>query len=191
MNVGRYSKEDYEKAGSPFEGFFNSKRKFISVNKDSDYGAAKVETHEGRHLLDQEHGLTIEQMSTLRDAYDQDFIDLPNTKYAGDLEGYKNMSHERVTTNNDARNYLFDKHKIFEFADHNLQDLFIEKLPDDKIFEAIENSNGYGSRYIEYLRDNGKLTHEKAMQFRNAMIKVGSVVPVAVGASKKRKKSTR
>lgn len=134
-------------------------------------------------------------MSTLRDAYDQDFINLPNTKYAGDLEGYKRMVDERVTTNNDARNYLLNKHKSFEFLDHDLQDALIEKLPDDKIFEAVENSNGYGSRYIKYLRDNGKLTHEKADQFRRSMIKVGVVAALTTIVKKntpgKTKNNTR
>jgi hypothetical protein len=35
-------------------------------------------------------------------------------------------------------------------------------MPDEKIFNAVEKANGYGRRYIEYLRANNKLTPEKA-----------------------------
>jgi hypothetical protein len=51
------------------------------------------------------------------------------------------------------------------------------------VFEAIEHANGYGRRYINRLRDEGKLTSKKAQQFREAMKHVGvATVPVAAGA---------
>ena len=52
--------------------------------------------------------------------------------------------------------------------------------PED-IIEAVETSNGYGRKYIEYLRKNNKLTPEKIEQFREAMIKVPSYMLPIIG----------
>jgi hypothetical protein len=38
----------------------------------------------------------------------------------------------------------------------------IDDASDEEIFAAVKNANGYGRRYIEYLKKNGKLTPEKA-----------------------------
>ena len=186
VNVGRYSKRDYIKAGEEDTGgFFDKERNFISINKDSSFPETFIEKHEARHLLDNDSPLgdiTDRQFDVLTDAYDNDFTDLPNTKYAGHLKGYQFIEEERLTTNRDARDVLFGRFgKHFRFADHNLQDLFIDMVPDDKIFKAVETSNGYGRRFIEFLRDNGKLTPEKAQQFREAMKHVGVYsVPISI-----------
>jgi len=55
--------------------------------------------------------------------------------------------------------------------------------PDDKIFEAVENANGYGRTYINYLRENNLLTPEKAQAFREAMKHVGAYLPWISGSS--------
>ena len=35
-------------------------------------------------------------------------------------------------------------------------------MPDERIFKAVEDANGYGQAFIKRLRRRGKLTHEKA-----------------------------
>lgn len=211
VQFGTFPKDYYVKAGKEhLGGLYNEGRNFISVREDlPTQSAVETASHEARHMLSDKldsfyknhvGGLgsnrvkssLLEQDRILSEAYDQDFLNLPTIVDKSDpLSGYTRMSSERVTTNRDARSFLLNKHAAFKNQDLPLQDKLILNVSDEDIFKAVENSNGYGERYIKYLRDNNKLTHEKAMQFRNAMIKVGSVVPVAVGASKKRKKSTR
>jgi hypothetical protein len=93
------------------------------------------------------------------------------------------MDAERVTTNFDARsNVLGDYH--LKNTDWKLQNKIIDKTSDEKIFNAVETSNGYGQAYIDYLRKNNKLTPEKAQQFREAMKHVGSyIIPATIGGT--------
>ena len=64
------------------------------------------------------------------------------------------MAKERVTTNHDARAALLgNKQDMFDIR---AQDLVIDKTPDAKIFDAVERANGYGRRYIKYLREKQK-----------------------------------
>ena len=122
VNVGRYSGKDYAKAGEgEMGGFFNQERNFISINRDSGFPETFVEEHEGRHLLDHNTSMLDSQYKVLSDAYDNDFINIPNTEYAGSLKDYKFMDKEKVTTNRDARDMLFDKFgKHFKFADYGI-----------------------------------------------------------------------
>ena len=53
----------------------------------------------------------------------------------------------------------------------------------DEIIEAIENSNGYGKTYINYLRSNNKLTPEKINQFRQSMMHVGNYISPIIGGT--------
>lgn len=62
------------------------------------------------------------------------------------------------------------------------QNLLIQYAKPEDIVKAVESSNGYGRRYIEYLRETGKLTPEKIEQFRKALMYVpGYVLPAAGG----------
>ena len=64
-----------------------------------------------------------------------------------------------------------------------IEDKIIDKMPDTAIFEAVEKANGYGRRYIRFLRDNNKLTPQKAQQFREAMKHVGAyAIPTVIAA---------
>ena len=58
----------------------------------------------------------------------------------------------------------------------DFQNLLLKYAQPEDIIEAVETSNGYGRKYIEYLRKNNKLTPEKIEQFREAMIKVPSYI---------------
>lgn len=64
------------------------------------------------------------------------------------------------------------------------QNLLIQQAQPEDIVKAVENSNGYGRRYIEYLRETGKLTPEKIEQFRKALMYVPSYVLPAAGGYK-------
>lgn len=206
VHVGRYSNYDYEKAGyDKTGGFYDDKNNFISVNEGSGFPKGFVEKHEGRHLIDYQADDAVlmpeitgsdydadkvaslmqrtkqKQNMVLGDAYDNDFLTIPESKFADGLESYSHMSREAVTTNRDARDVLFAKHN-FGKQDRFLQNKYIDKMSDDDIFDAVSKANGYGRRYIERLKAEGKLTPKKAKQFREAMKYVGVVAtPVSVG----------
>ena len=210
VRVGQYSGEDYKTANSEdFGGFFNDSGNFISVNKDAHLKDSKftpdyVMKHEGRHLIDHRTSMTDELYGKLEKAYDKDFLDIPNHEDAGVLKGYQHMADERVTTNRDARDvllsskgkylqnehdFLIDSSKRGYSADMvDFQNKIIKYVQPEDIVNAVENSNGYGKRYIKYLREHNKLTPEKIEQFREAMMDVGMGVGVIYGLNINKKK---
>ena len=64
------------------------------------------------------------------------------------------------------------------------QNLLIQQAQPEDIVKAVESSNEYGRRYIEYLRETGKLTPEKIEQFRKALMYVPSYILPATGGYK-------
>lgn len=127
--------------------------------------------HEARHRIDNALPLTEVEDKVLADAYDNNFLEV-NSHFGG--KQY-DASVERVTTNSDARAQLLGNVHL-EKTSPQLQNKIIDKVPDEQIFEAVGNANGYGQAFIKRLRRRGLLTHEKAEQFRQAM----KVVPVAL-----------
>lgn len=185
VRVGHYTAEDYSKANmGESGGFYNPDDNFISVNTESKFPVDFIEAHEGRHMLDFKTSTMPHQDILLSDAYDNDFINIPNTKYAGSIKGYQNMNRERITTNRDAREILL---KGFNKESRHIQNLVIDKSSDDQIFKAVENANGYGRRYVQFLRDNNALTHQKAQQFREAMKHVGVITGISFGIANQNK----
>lgn len=185
VRVGHYTAEDYSKANmGESGGFYNPDDNFISVNTESKFPVDFIEAHEGRHMLDFKTNTMSHQDMLLSNAYDNDFINIPNTKYAGSIKGYQNMNRERITTNRDAREILL---KGFNKESRHIQNLIIDKSSDDQIFKAVENANGYGRRYIQFLRDNNALTHQKAQQFREAMKHVGVITGISFGIANQNK----
>ena len=185
VRVGHYTAEDYSKANmGESGGFYNPDNNFISVNTESKFPVDFIEAHEGRHMLDFKTSTMPHQDILLSDAYDNDFINIPNTKYAGSIKGYQNMNRERITTNRDTRETLL---KGFNKESRHIQNLVIDKSSDDQIFKAVENANGYGRRYIQFLRDNNALTHQKAQQFREAMKHVGVITGISFGIANQNK----
>ena len=181
VRVGRFSNRDFIKAGMGDDaGFYIDGNNFMAINRDATaFTDEYIQGHEGRHLMDYRQSLTDNQQKILSDAYGDDFVNLPNTRQADGLEGYGSMAKERVTTNHDARvTLLGNKQDTFDI---HAQDLVIDKTPDAKIFDAVERANGYGRRYIKYLRENNLLTPEKAQAFREAMKHVGGYVPWTIG----------
>lgn len=190
VKVGRYPAEDYLLAGeNGTQGFYNGARHFISLNKGAK-DILKTEKHEGRHLIDNAtlRILTPRQERILQSAYDSDFTQLPYVNRYDFLEGYKNMGTERVTTNRDARDLLLEQlkkdYKLESIPDLATEDKLISTAKDWAIFDAVENSNGYGWAYIDWLKHIGELTPAKAQQFRQAIKHVGGVAaPVAIGTA--------
>ena len=149
----------------------------------------KAGPHEFRHRMQQmvkdKPSLAIDRKSYLDRAYDEDFVNLPNTVDESDsLRGYTLMEDEKATTNLDSRLYAFSN-----FTDNpNIpkasiveQNKFIDSLSDDQIIEAVRESNGYGSRYVKLLdkkynlTSDGKIKQRYAHRFRNAMKYYGMV----------------
>lgn len=220
VNVGRFKNSDYIDAGEvDTYGFYDRNRNFISVRMGPDMPQVVVENHEGRHLLDykiddeiimptkHQYGIDFDvdkdinlmqkvkyrQNEILYQAFDNDFITLPSSKYAGSLSGYKSMNREAITTNFDARRSLFESIEnslglhIFGDIPLHIQNKMIDEASDQAIFEAVENANGYGKRFIQKLRDEGKLSPQKAQQFRDSFKYVGAIAApmgvVGLGAS--------
>ena len=190
VKVGRYSAEDYLLAVEEGTGgSYNGARNFISLNEGSK-NALKVEKHEGRHLIDRatNHILTPRQEEILQAAYDSDFTQLPYVSRYDFLEGYKNMGSEKVTTNRDARDALLKQlkrdYKLESIPDLATEDKLISTAVDGAIFDAVEEANGYGWAYMDWLRHIGEATPAKAQLFREAMKHVGGVAaPITVGAT--------
>jgi hypothetical protein len=113
--------------------------------------------------------LTPSEDKILSDAYGDDFVGLSNT-----VEDFKsvNLKNERNTLNSDARRELIGKYHS-QKTNVELQNKIIDKKTDEQVFAAVEHADGYGKEYIKYLREHGKLTHEKANFFRTAMKEVG------------------
>lgn len=137
--------------------------------------------HEGRHAIDR-HGipLTSEQDEILNAAYGNDFVGLPFSPYARrSIKNYYGMGKEKTTTNFDARRLLLGDNDKLSISKQNK---ILDKLDDSAIIYGVENANGYGGNYIEFLRKTGQLTKDKINAFRQAMKYVGGVVmPIGVG----------
>lgn len=137
--------------------------------------------HEGRHAIDR-HGipLTSEQAKILDAAYGDDFVVLPFSPYARrSIKNYYSMGKERTTTNFDARRLLLGDNDKLSISKQNK---ILDKLDDSAIIYGVENANGYGSNYIEFLRKTGQLTKDKINAFRQAMKYVGgAAMPLSIG----------
>ena len=205
VKVGMYSDQEYNAAGAQdFGGFYNSDTNFISINKDAQltkpaFTPNYIMKHEGRHLIDYNTSMTGDVINILEKAYDKDFLEIPKHEDAGSLKDYQHMDRERVTTNRDAREVLLSnlEKRPGEFQNQikfaqtsfgknkdmvDFQNELIQYAEPEDIINAVENSNGYGKRYINYLKKNNKLTTTKIEQLRQAMIHVPSyLLPVAGG----------
>ena len=190
VRVGRYSQKDYDIAGkNGTEGFFSPIRRFISINKGS-LDPLKVEKHEGRHLIDEvlEDLRTDKQRQIMKEAYGDDFINLPKTKQGAFLGDYTGMENEIVTTNRDARDLVIDRfrkqHDYEGDLDFIQENKIIDATKDNVISDALEYSNGYGYAFINFLKDSKKLTPERIQKLKETMKHVGGVAaPIAIGTA--------
>jgi len=187
IKVNVYDESIWKNAGiDEFDGMhfssFGEEPTSIAVKRNASTTADDlyaIQRHEGDHEIDDLIELTPEQKKAVKNAYDQDFTGLPERLPEDDaLHGYENMDAERTTTNSDARDVLLGHHK--GKTDIALQNKIIDKSSDEKIFAAVEKANGYGRRYIQWLREHNKLTPKKAQEFREAM-KITAIGGVTVG----------
>ena len=206
VKVGMYSDQEYNAAGAQnFGGFYNNNQNFISVNKDAYLRKPSLTPnyilkHEGRHLIDYNTSMTDDVTNILEKAYDKDFLEIPKHKDVGNLKDYQHMDRERVTTNRDARDILLSNLEKLpgEFQNQtkfiktsfgknknmvDFQNELIQYAEPEEIINAVENSNGYGKAYINYLRSNSKLTPEKINQFKQSMIHVGNYISPIIGGT--------
>lgn len=141
----------------------------------------KALPHEIRHKLDDAIDLTLSESKYLQNAYGNIF---------SDIKGFKtsDMAKEIVTTNLDSRLKLLGRHST---SDIKIQNALIDRASDDQIFKAIEQSNSYGQKFIELLREQGSLTPERAQHFRDAMKYVGMIsAPTVLATTTDNQKST-
>lgn len=169
-----YPQSYYEAAGHPTWGGFTSpfNKSFISVREDNKNRYWwKTLPHEVRHTL-QNNGLVLtpRQQTVLDNAYDDVFTSMDF--------GRTDMDFEKETTNLDARIRFF----------HNLgrqdlvgkgpskQNAYLRKASWQSILKAVEESNGYGQRYIRELRkrykNNPDELRKHAERFRQSMMYV-------------------
>lgn len=142
-------------------------KKYIKLRKTvpKNHSKAMMFGHEARHAIDDEvqNVLTNDQINMINDAYDWNNLDL--------VPNYKNIDAEKVTTNVDARNLLFDSYHDKNIRNYSVdqQNQIIDSYSDQAIVDFVQKSNGYGQRYINYLKKNNQLTPEKINKFREAM----------------------
>ena len=141
----------------------------------------KALPHEIRHKLDDAIDLTLSENNYLQNAYGNIF---------SDMKGFKtsDMAKEMVTTNLDSRLKLLGRHST---SDIKIQNALIDRASDDLIFKAVEQSNSYGKKFIELLKEQGLLTPERAQYFRDAMKYVGMFsAPMVLATTTDNQKST-
>ena len=141
----------------------------------------KALPHEIRHKLDDAIDLTLSENNYLQNAYGNIF---------SDIKGFKtsDMAKEMVTTNLDSRLKLLGRHST---SDIKIQNALIDRASDDLIFKAVEQSNSYGKKFIELLKEQGLLTPERAQYFRDAMKYVGMFsAPMVLATTTDNQKST-
>jgi hypothetical protein len=109
----------------------------------------------------------------LNQAYDESFEALPSTKYGKDLDNYRHMSDEKVTTNLDARNAFLETKAPGKKLTVDEQNKLIEDAPIYEIYEALRNSGKYGEIYSNYLSDNFEKALPKIEKIKDAMKYVG------------------
>lgn len=147
----------------------------INVSDDHLNKLIDILPHEIRHRIDYKYPLTQNEKDILQQAYGNEFVNNPFVRELVD-DNY-DVSIDAVTTNLDSRLKLLKNNSTLPV---NLQNKIIQQSTDDKIFDAVKNSNGYGRSYIKYLEQNNMLTHELANKIRSAMMKVGVLLPISI-----------
>lgn len=115
--------------------------------------------HEVRHRIDWGRVLSNTEHNYLEKAYNNDFI---KANSIVDGKPY-NPVPDRVTTNMDARNRLFEMLDFNPVANPDLkvQNSVIDAASTDQIIEAVRNSNGYGRAYIKALENKAPTPADK------------------------------
>lgn len=140
----------------------------------------EVIPHELRHKIDNHIPLTQEEEELLMKAFGEEFLNIPSLYE--EMKNYKYMKEDMVTTNRDARTALLGN-AWTENRPVIFQNMLIDKKSDDAVVKAISESNGYGRRLIEVLKNNNALTPERIKAFRESMKYVGgAAIPIGIFA---------
>lgn len=152
-------------------GFFDPDTKGIALKEGFiDFAGPHEFRHRMQVLFPYRNSMSIDRRSYLTRAYDDLFDDLPNLVEKSDnLYGYPNMALEKETTNLDARRYAlenFTDDVEMPYKSVSEQNAFLDGLSDDQILEAVENSNGYGRRFVHFIKNpNEAFANEPLNQF--------------------------
>lgn len=173
-----FSDEAYRAAGEEdLGGLYDPAMDFVSIREGyKDFALL----HELRHKLDHGLPLTPEEVKILKQAFNDDFLNLKNT-----IEKYKDMdlSKEMVTSIGDMRRVLLGD-QVDWSVPIDKQNELIDAAREVDIIDALLNANGYTKNYYNALVDKyGQIPSEMFGFFRNAMKKIGMFGGV-VGAKK-------
>ena len=177
-----YPGEYFQKAGYPTTGGWyqpwNNR-----IIRNTDVSTIKVLPHEYRHLIDQYFPLNNSNKIYLNRAYKDYFTNQDLTL----KDGFdKDISDEMVTTNLDTRIQLFKGKRInydgqemgISHTPLNVQNQFIEKASTKEILNALEHSNMYGKKFVQFLKSKGnEYIEEKIPHIKNALKKVPATIP--------------
>ena len=155
-------------------GIYNPTTNKIMI-RESNQDKLGTLIHEIRHRVDDGVPTTQHEMDLLQAAFGPEFLKIPYAiKYNYDT------TPDMVTTIGDARRALFGERSI----PIEMQNDFIDILPDETITNAVKKGNGYGRELIEMLEKSETLTPERVNAFREAMKYVGmSALPLLLGST--------
>lgn len=128
----------------------------------SDKASPHVLKHEIRHKLDEVFPYTETEEYILDKALGKDFNDITKRISSGN---------EMSTTIGDFRNTYLKPHELK--LDINAQNKIIDEIPTDRVFDVLENANGYGEKYVQWLRRFNYDTPEKAEAIKTAAKNIG------------------
>ena len=171
-----YDEEVFKKANHSTEGFYVEDNDEIVRKSNSTYSRQKVFSHELRHRIDRKHPYNDYEKNVTNKAFEGFQNARPN-----DYKKNYDMSKEIPTTIVDARNIILSK---YDEQFYNLpleeQDKLLRRASKNRIVKAIEDSNGYGKRFIRYLDDNDLLNDQRIEDFREALIVGGLSSPIII-----------
>lgn len=177
-----YPAEYFQKAGYPTTGGWYQPWDNRIV-RNTGVQTIKVLPHEYRHLIDQYFPLNNYNKIYLNRAYKDYFTNQDLTL----KDGFEDdLSDEMVTTNLDARIQLFKGKRInydgqemgISYTPLNIQNQFIQEASTEEILNALELSNLYGKKFVQFLKNKGdKYIEEKMPHIKNALKKVPAVIP--------------
>lgn len=154
-------------------GFFDPNTKGIALKEGFiDFAGPHEFRHRMQVLFPYRNSMSFDRRSYLTHAYDDLFDDIPNLVEKSDnLYGYPNMALEKETTNLDARRYAlenFTNDVEMPYKSVSEQNAFLDGLSDDQILEAVEKSNGYGRRFVHFIKNPNELFENEPLgMFRN------------------------
>ena len=171
-----YDEKVFNEADDITEGFYMLDGDIIVRKRNSIYPRQKVFSHEIRHRIDYKFPYNDYEKNITDKAF-EGFQNVKPDEYKKDYD----MSKDIPTTIVDARNIILSKYnKQFYNLPLEKQDELLRRASKNLIVKAIEESNGYGRRFIDYLYDNDLLNDQRIEDFREALIVGGLFSPIII-----------